>query len=122
MKQLMYGNMSVLVGDDIAEVLLEYAAQVARSEEGDSVDARSVGADGKEVMVTFSMGEGVPVTETVAVETSTTQLPEPDNTDLEVRLHSEIARRRPAWMDAPDPLEDPEVIADAESWARRHRN
>jgi hypothetical protein len=121
MKQLMCGDASVLVGDAIAEVLFGYAAQAARSEAGESVEVRTVARDGQEVMVTLWLGAGAPGVDVEAVETSLMQLTEPDNAELEVRLRAEMVRRQPVWMGGPDPLEDPWVIATADSWARRHR-
>jgi hypothetical protein len=117
MEQLTDGDTSLLVGEEIVDVLIEYSAQLARYGTGDRVDVLVIGSDGIEVMALVRVG----VEATMWVEPSTSELPEPDNAELAVRLRAEMVRRHPAWMDEPDPLEDPEVIADAESWARRHR-
>jgi hypothetical protein len=118
MEQLTDGETSLLVGEGIVDVLVEYSAQLARYGTGDRVDVLVIGSDGAEVMALVRVG----VEATMWVEPSASQLPEPDNAELEVRLPAEMVRRHPAWMDEPDPLEDPWVIATAERGARQYRD
>jgi hypothetical protein len=93
MKHVTYAQKSLLVGDAMADVLLEYAAQLACDGHAAAVDVRAISGDGDEVMATFLVGSGAPL----MAETSTTTLPEPDNAELVDRLQADIARRhRPA--------------------------
>jgi hypothetical protein len=66
---------SLLVGDDAADLLLEYAALLAQLGRGDSVSLRAVGADGDEVTAGFLLNGGT----TLLVESTRSSLPEPDN-------------------------------------------
>jgi hypothetical protein len=90
MKHVTYAEKSLLVGDEMADALLQYAAQLACDGHADAVDVRAISGDGDEVMATFLVGGGAPL----MAETSTTSLPEPDNVELVSRIRAEIARRR----------------------------
>ena len=67
---------SLLIGDEAADLLLEYAALVAQIGGGDKVSLRAIGADGDEVTVGFLLNSGT----VLLIETSTgSALAEPDN-------------------------------------------
>jgi hypothetical protein len=68
---------SLLIGDEAADVLLEYAALLAQIGRGDSVRLRAIGADGDEVTVGFLLNSGT----VLLIESSTSTLPEPENGD-----------------------------------------
>lgn len=53
MKHVMYANKSLLMGDEAADLLAEYAAALAEYGHADNVVLRAVGADGTEVDATF---------------------------------------------------------------------
>jgi hypothetical protein len=76
MKHITFGDKSLLVGDDAADALLNYAAHLAGGAKGDTVDIHAISSDGDEVVATFLLGPGV----TMMAETANTKLPEPDNT------------------------------------------
>jgi hypothetical protein len=74
-KHITFGDKSLLVGDEVADALLEYAAVLASEARGDTVEIHAIGSDGDEVTATFLLGPGV----TMMAESSHTNLPEPDN-------------------------------------------
>jgi hypothetical protein len=111
MKHVTYAEKSLLVGDEMADVLLQYAAQLACDGHADAIDVQAISSDGDEVMATFLVGAGAPL----MAETSTTTLPEPDNGDLVDRLRADLdRRRRPSEIEP----EDAPIFshADLSSW------
>ncbi|RWZ59505.1 hypothetical protein ELQ92_11740 [Labedella populi] len=75
MKHVTYAQKSLLMGDDMADALLAYAALLADAGSADSVQVKSLGIDGEEVVATFVLGNGIDL----MAETTRSQLPEPDN-------------------------------------------
>jgi hypothetical protein len=99
MKHVTYAEKTLLVGDEMADVLLEYAAQLSSDGDGEALDVRAISGDGDEVVATFLLGGGVPL----MAETTTSTLPEPDNAELVERVRTDIARRqRPADIQPED--------------------
>ncbi|HEV7951431.1 MAG TPA: hypothetical protein VGP24_16840 [Glaciihabitans sp.] len=96
MKHITFGDKSLLVGDDVADMLLEYAAFLTSSGAGDTVQVHAIGSDGSDVTASFLLGPGV----TMMAETSTTSLPEPDNREAieYIKEATMQARVRPAAM------------------------
>jgi hypothetical protein len=68
---------SLLIGDEAGDLLLEYAALLAQIGRGDSVRLRAIGADGDEVVAGFLLNSGT----VMLIETSSSTLPEPDNSE-----------------------------------------
>jgi hypothetical protein len=75
MKHVTYADKSVLTGDDMADILVKYAAVLAETGHADTVSLEAVGADGDSVTTTFVIGTGT----NLMVETTNSSLPEPDN-------------------------------------------
>jgi len=75
MKHLTYSDKSVLVGDEAAETLVDYAAMIAKTGSADSITLAAIGAEGDQVQATFLLTQGT----TLMAETSTSTAPEPDN-------------------------------------------
>lgn len=90
MKHLTYGDKSLLVGDAVADTLLEYAALLTREASGDTVTVSAVSSDGDEVEASFLLGPGT----TMMAETSTTSLPEPENADVVEYMKAAMTRLR----------------------------
>jgi len=82
-----YGEKSLLMGDDVAGVLIEYAAALGASGGADSVTVQAVNRDGNAVAASFLLNGGV----SLMAETATSDLPAPDDAgalaDLRARLH-----------------------------------
>src|SRR4051794_4221191 len=68
---------SLLIGDEAAEALTEYAALLAKHGTGDRIKLRAFGSDGDEVTATIVLSAGT----TILTETSHNSLPEPENGD-----------------------------------------
>lgn len=77
---------SLLVGDEVVSLLLEYAALIAKTQGGDTVRLRAYGADGVEVDASFLLNSGT----VLMAETSTSTLPEPDNSTAEQYLREQL--------------------------------
>src|ERR1700712_4210183 len=75
MKHVTYSEKSMLVGNEAADLLLEYAAAVSKIHTADTVNINALGSDGNNVEATFLLGEGAPL----MAETATTDVEEPDN-------------------------------------------
>jgi hypothetical protein len=100
MKHLTMGEKSLLVGDEAADLLIEYAALLATYSRGDSVKLHAVDGDGDEVIATFLLNQGI----TLMAETTNSSLPEPDNSETVAYLRERIERLTSppaAPMDAP---------------------
>lgn len=87
MKHVTTADKSLLVGDEAADLLLDYAALVAQLGRGDSVRMRAIGVDGEVVTVGFLLNSGT----TMLIESSTSTLPEPDNAVVNGYLRARLA-------------------------------
>jgi hypothetical protein len=76
MKRIYYGEANFLVGDEAGDALVEFAVLVAKRSSADLVKLAVLGPDGNEETASFVLGPGT----TVLVETTRSQLAEPDNT------------------------------------------
>jgi hypothetical protein len=77
MKHVTYAEKSLLIGDEAADLVLEYASELANAGASDTVTLNALGADGDEVVATLLLGAGAPL----MAETSNTRLTPLDNTD-----------------------------------------
>jgi hypothetical protein len=75
MMHLTFSDKSLLVGDEIAQLVVEYAAALANAGRADTVTLAAYGADGDEVEAMLLLGGGAPL----MAETTHSDLPEPDN-------------------------------------------
>lgn len=75
MMHITFTNKSLLVGDEIARLVIEYAAALARNGGADTVDIVAYGADGDQVTALLLLDEGAPL----MAESTHSDLPEPDN-------------------------------------------
>ncbi len=66
---------SLLVGNEAADLLMQYAALLAQISRGDAINVSAIGVDGELVEVTFLLNSGT----VLLAESSTSGLPEPDN-------------------------------------------
>jgi hypothetical protein len=107
MKHITTAEKSLLVGDEAADLLLEYAAALARVDSADTVTLTAFGDDGDPVEVTFLLNNGT----SILVETSASPAPEPDN--AEVVEYMRVRLERIVSPPYAQPVEEP---AGAESW------
>lgn len=88
MKHVTAVEKSLLVGDSAADTLAEYAAHVARLGTGDTVQLQAVGIDGNEVVATFVLNSGTPLT----IESTESKIPEPNNADAVAYMVAQMAQ------------------------------
>ena len=96
MKHLTYADKSLLVGDEVADLLLQYAARLASSGVADAVEVHAISSDGDEVSATFLLGEGAPL----MVESTTSTLPEPDNGEAIQHVTDGLSRLTPTAIES----------------------
>jgi hypothetical protein len=109
MKHITFGNKGLMTGDEMAVVLIEYAAILANEGEAKSVDFTAYSDRGDKITATVLLGAGAPL----MAETSHSDLPEPDNTltvsvlqgEISVRTHPPHARQ----VDNSDSMSDDET-------------
>jgi len=82
----MYAEKSLMMGDEVADLMMEYAVLLARHGSADSVDVEAIGTDGDQVTATFLIG---PATIMVA-ETARSSFPEPENGSAVTYLKEQI--------------------------------
>ncbi|WP_108251075.1 hypothetical protein [Planctomonas deserti] len=104
MKHLTYADKNLLVGDEVADLLLQYAARLASSGVADTVDVHAISSDGDEVTATFLLGEGAPL----MTETTHSTVPEPDNTGAVQQITERMGRLVPTAVETEL---DPETAA-----------
>jgi len=89
MKHVTFADKNLLVGDDAAEVMLEYAAALSSAGDADTVQINAIGADGDAVVATFLLNTGSPI----MAETTHSELPEPDNEDVVQYMRDQLDKR-----------------------------
>jgi hypothetical protein len=88
MKHITYAEKSLLVGDEAADVLLEYAAALGKADSADTVTLLGYGADGDDVAATFLLNSGT----VIMAESTTSSIPDPDNDDAIAAMRERLIR------------------------------
>jgi hypothetical protein len=88
MKHLTFADKSLLVGDTTANLIMEYASQLALHQTADTITIAAIGADGNDVTATMLLDAGAPI----MIETATTGVSEPDNADVDSYMVGQISR------------------------------
>lgn len=91
MQHMLVADKSLLVGDAVAELVLQYAALLGRIGSADTVKLRAFGSDGDEVVAGLLLNAGT----VLVIETSSTSLTDPDNAEAEAYLRERIAGYSP---------------------------
>ena len=99
-KHVTIAGKSLLMGDEVADALVRYAALLGKVYSADRVVVRSVGRDGEEVEADFLLNPGV----VLMAESTTSGLPEPDNADALRYLRDRMQQYEDYSM--PDPETD----------------
>ncbi|PPF09576.1 hypothetical protein C5C45_14560 [Rathayibacter rathayi] len=86
MKHILFADKTILVGDEAADALVEYAVALAAKGTADSVEYSGIGADGASVDATFLVNAAA----ALVVETTPSDLPEPDNAREVARVRQRI--------------------------------
>lgn len=86
MHHLTMAEKSLLIGDEVADLLLAYAAVVAGTGTGDHITVHGIGTDGEQVAAQVLLNSGT----TLVAESSTSLLPEPDNDEVTLYLRARL--------------------------------
>jgi hypothetical protein len=100
MKHLTVADKSLLLGDEVADLIIEYAKLLGQVSSADSVELNAISGDGDQVLATFLLNGGL----TVMTETTTSSLPEPDNAKAEEYLHTQIVQLREQNTASPEDI------------------
>jgi hypothetical protein len=111
MKHVTYADRSLLVGDEAADALMEYARVLADNGRADTVVLSAMNADGNTVNATFLLSASTPV----MVESTNSEVHPPDNEGVAQDIRDRIAdiTRVPTadtgepWMDSDLDVRDP---------------
>jgi hypothetical protein len=90
MKHVTYAEKSLLMGDDAADCLLEYARVLALATRADTVTVRAIGMDGNTVDAAFLLNE----TSNMIVESTNSEIDAPDNDEAVRYMQQGIDRLR----------------------------
>ena len=100
MKHVSYADKSLLMGDDAADTLMEYARLVADNERADTVTLRSISTDGNTVEASFLLDAST----ILMVESTNSEMEAPDNSEAVQDMKERIdAITRPVSVDAQEP-------------------
>jgi hypothetical protein len=91
MKNVTYAAKSLLMGDEAADLLVEYSALLADQRRADAVDALAYSGEGDAVTVKLLLGEGTPL----MTESMSSSLPEPDNGAAVEYMREQMRLRAP---------------------------
>jgi hypothetical protein len=101
MKHITFADKSLLVGDDAADAITEYAKALANASAADTVTLKGFGADGADVEATFVLDQGT----ILMAETTPSSIPEPDNSEVIEYMRAKI--RELAHLPTGTHLEEP---------------
>lgn len=102
MKHISGAEKSLLVGDDAAATLLEYAAFVANRRIADTVTLSAYSDTGEDVAATFLLTEG----SFLISESTHSSLPEPDNAEAVSRMRQSMTDAGMGRRAVPSTAED----------------
>jgi hypothetical protein len=111
MMHLTFSDKDLLVGDEVADLVVEYTAALVRASSADTVNITAYGADGDKVTAKLLLETGAPL----MVETSHTDLPEPDNTEVTEYMRERLARLEDSSPVQPMTNEDATPMVDFEN-------
>lgn len=107
-----YSDKSLVLGDEIAALLVEYAAALGRDGSADSVTVHAIGADGGEVEATFLLNGGI----ALMAETTNTTVPEPDNDHVVAEVREKLAALTRTYEVAAAEVDVDVDVADHADW------
>jgi hypothetical protein len=94
MKELVIAGRAFLVGDVVADTVVDYTAVLARARTADVIELRAF-TDGRSVEVSVVLSAATPV----FAQTSPSAFPEPDNADMVHYMRDAIRRLSPDPFD-----------------------
>jgi hypothetical protein len=87
-KHITYSDKSLLVGDEAADLLVEYSVLLGQHGTADTVTLHGFGADADEVDASFVLNQGT----VLMAETTHTSMNEPDNDEAVMQMREKIMR------------------------------
>jgi hypothetical protein len=100
MKHVKYADKALLVDDDTADALIEYARVLADNGGADTVTLRAISPDGNTVEATFLLNGST----VLMIESTNSEVSPPRNDDITAELRDRIAAiDRPASAEAQSP-------------------
>src|SRR4051794_12068384 len=99
-KHVTMADKSLMLGDEAADLLIDYAALLAQIGSGDRVELRALGTQGELVDVVFLLNSGT----VLLAETSPSVMEEPDNSEGIAYLRSRIESYGLPSADGADPF------------------
>jgi hypothetical protein len=111
MMHLTFADKSLILGNAAAELTVEYAAALARIGSADTVRLVAYGSDGDKVTATLLLDAGAPL----MIETSATDLPEPDNTDTVAYMTQRMSEINSPPQASPISQDDGSLLANLEN-------
>jgi hypothetical protein len=90
MKHIMFAEKSLLMGDDVADLLLEYAQLLAENSTADTVSVRAISPDGNTVDATFLLNAA----SVMMAESTNTTVEAPGNEEAVGYMRDRIDRLR----------------------------
>ena len=89
MYHVLYSDKDLLLGNEVAQLLVEYAALMGKVKTADEVKVQAIsGGDGDEVQALFVLNGGA----ALLAETTHSSLPEPDNANAIEYMHTQIRK------------------------------
>ncbi|WP_210509103.1 hypothetical protein [Naasia sp. SYSU D00057] len=98
MKHITFADKTLLVGDEVADLLVAYCTALANAQKADSVEVHGFSATGEEVVASFVFTSG----SSLMAESVHTSLPDPDNKDALEHIRDGMAKLRGASAGVPD--------------------
>lgn len=98
-KHVTIAEKSLLIGDDVADLLVRYASLLGKVGSADHVVIRSIGIDGEEVEADFLLNSGT----VMMTESTHSALPEPDNSDALTYIRDRLEHYEDYTLPDPEP-------------------
>lgn len=90
MKHIKYADKTLLVGDDAADTIVEYATALAQSDAADNVNLDGYGPDGQDTTASFVLNAGT----VLMAETTHSSISERDNHEVIAYMKDRIPQLR----------------------------
>jgi hypothetical protein len=86
MKHIMYAEKTLMIGDEAADLTVEYAALLANHGKADTVTLHALDADGDMIDATMLLNSG----SNIVAATSHNTIPEPDNSEAVAYMRAQM--------------------------------
>jgi len=97
MMHVTFADKSVLLGDEVASLLIEYTAVLAEAGPAHDVSLTAYSSDGQKVTAKFALSGGA----AILAESTQTDLSSPDNVEAETYLRQQILSRKASGQVGP---------------------